>query len=125
MKLLRDCWAALLELFNVVTFSPNLQPSSQQVLPGNLGADLNHVASGGPVFSPPSRPQDPDSLLKCDYSPMGNQWQPCSTNHSRECWLAGPGGQQFDILTDYEKKTPIGITRKVSAVSWHSAMAFS
>ena len=114
---LRDCWAALLELFNVVTLSPNLdQPASQQVLQGNLGADLNHLASGGPVFYPPSRPQDPDSAIKCDYSPMGNEWQPCSTNHSRECWLAGPGGQQFDILTDYEKKAPIGITRKVCGV---------
>ena len=117
MKLLRDCWAALLELFNVVTLSPNLEPASQQVLPGNLGADLNHVASGGPIFSPPSHPQDPDFLLKCDYSPMGKEWKPCSTNHSRECWLAGPGGQEFNILTDYETKTPIGITRKACSVS--------
>ena len=114
MKILRDCWAALLELFNVVTLSPTLQqPSSQQALQTDLGLHLPNAADGGPVFPPPSHPQNPDTLLKCDYSPMGKEWVACSTNHSRACWIAGPAGEEYNIRTNYEEEFPTGITRKV------------
>ena len=75
MKLLRDCWAALLEVFNVITLSPTLnQPASQQILRPDHGALMPLAETGGPVFTPPSRPQDPDSVIQCDYSPMGKEW---------------------------------------------------
>lgn len=115
MKLLKDCWVALVELFNVITLSPRLeQPGSQHVLQADLSVEVPHIAAGGPVFSPPSHPQDPGEVLQCDYSPMGNQWVSCSTPGDRTCWLAGPGGQRFDINTNYETSAPTGITRKVS-----------
>ena len=114
MKLLRDCWAALLELFHAVTLSPVLdQSASQHVLQPGHDSILHKAAGGGPVFSPPSHPQNPDDVIQCDYSAMGKEWVSCSTSHSRSCWLAGPAGQQFDILTDYEKRAPIGKLRKV------------
>ncbi|KAL8929073.1 MAG: hypothetical protein Q9172_000616 [Xanthocarpia lactea] len=110
MKFLRDCWVALLELFNAVTLAPSFDhPDSQHILDGGYGTSNDN---GGPVFAPPSHAQNPDKVLTCDYSPMGRHWRPCSTPHSRACWLAGPGGQEFNILTDYETKAPTGITRK-------------
>ena len=121
MKLLRDCWAALLELFNAVTLTPTLdQPASQHVLQPGRGAFRPQAGSGGPVFAPPTRPQNPDSVIKCDYSPMGKEWVPCSTDHSRACWLAGPAGREYNINTDYEADAPTGILRKVASpiVQW-------
>ncbi|KAL8770526.1 MAG: hypothetical protein Q9209_003782 [Squamulea sp. 1 TL-2023] len=110
MKLLQDCWVALLDLFNAVTLAPSFHdPDTQQVLDIDYPSNADH---GGPVFTPPSRPQDPDAVLTCDYSRMGRQWRSCSTPTSRACWLAGPGGQEFNILTDYETKAPTGILRK-------------
>ncbi|KAI4125444.1 MAG: hypothetical protein LQ338_004247 [Usnochroma carphineum] len=113
MKFLRDCWVAFLELFSAVTLSPNLdKPHSQQVLEGNLGVVAPQAANDGPIFAPPSHPQDPGEVLKCDYSAMGRDWKACSTPHSRACWLAGPGGKEFNIQTDYETQVPTGTTRK-------------
>lgn len=114
MKLLLDCWIAILDLFNAITLSPSLDLlHKQQAWVADLHTATPHAGHDGPVFAPPAQPQDPGEVLTCDYSPMGKEWQPCSTPHSRSCWLAGPGGQQFDISTDYETKVPTGITRKV------------
>lgn len=111
MKLLRDCWVALLDLFNAVTLGPSFNHLDSQHV---LDADYNiKDDNGGPVFAPPSRPQDPNALITCDYSRMGREWKPCSTPTSRACWLAGPGGQEYNILTNYETEAPTGILRKV------------
>ena len=116
MKLLQDCWTSFLELFSALTLSPSFGPSNaqQQVLPGGVGVVRPHYGGNGPIFTPPSRPQDPGEVLKCDYSAMGQGWQPCSTSKDRSCWLAGPGGKRFDIKTDYETEAPVGTTRRVS-----------
>lgn len=115
MKFVQDCWIALLELFNLATFSTTGGSSLQQA----LQLPLPHHASGPPVFVPPTSPEDPKSTFKCDYSAMGNQWVPCSSPEDRKCWLAGPAGDRFDINTDYEKRWPTGITRKVCNLSNH------
>lgn len=119
MKLLQECWLAVIELFHTITFSPSLNlQQPEQLRDADLGALTNH-AGDGPIFAPPARPEDPGEVLQCDYSPMGQEWQPCSTPESRECWLAGPGGQRFDIFSNYETEVPTGITRKV-CMSWNS-----
>ncbi|KAL8731715.1 MAG: hypothetical protein Q9181_004204 [Wetmoreana brouardii] len=113
MNILHDCWVVLLGFFNAITLLPSDNvPHSQQVLQPVLEPFHPHAGNDGPVFAPPSHPQNPGAVLECDYSPMGNQWQPCSTNHSRACWLAGPGGQEYNIRTDYETQIPTGVTRK-------------
>ncbi|KAI4183414.1 MAG: hypothetical protein LQ348_004687 [Seirophora lacunosa] len=118
MKFFLDCWIAILELFNAITLSPSLDLlHKQQASVADLHTATPQTGHDGPVFAPPAQPQDPGEVLTCDYSPMGKEWQPCSTPHSRSCWLAGPGGQQFDISTDYETKVPTGITRKYTLVA--------
>lgn len=114
MKFLQDCWIALLELLNLATFSTTGGPSLQQALqqPDHQFPLPDH-ASKPPIFLPPTHPEDPSKEIKCDYSAMGNQWVPCSSPKDRKCWLAGPAGDRFDINTDYEKRWPNGITRKV------------
>lgn len=107
MKLLQDCWIALLELFNLATFSTTGGSSLQQAL------QVPDHAAKPPIFLPPTHPEDPDSTIKCDYSALGDQWVPCSSPGDRKCWLAGPAGKRFDINTDYEKSFPTGVTRKV------------
>ncbi|KAI4091883.1 MAG: hypothetical protein LQ344_003840 [Seirophora lacunosa] len=85
MKLFLDCWIAILELFNANTLSPSLDLlHKQQASVADLHIATPQTGHDGPVFAPPAQPQDP-----------------------------GPGGQQFDISTDYETKVPTGITRKV------------
>ncbi|KAI4110559.1 MAG: hypothetical protein LQ345_006970 [Seirophora villosa] len=100
MKLLLDCWIAILDLFNAITLSPSLDLlHKQQAWVADLHTATPHAGHDGPVFAPPAQPQDPGEVLTCDYSPMG------------------PGGQQFDISTDYETKVPTGITRKYTLVA--------
>ncbi|KAL8704103.1 MAG: hypothetical protein Q9201_002737 [Fulgogasparrea decipioides] len=112
MNIFHDCWLVLLGFFNAITLLPGDNvPHSQQILQPMIGPLHPHAGNDGPVFTPPSHPQNPRAVLECDYSPMGNQWQPCSTNHSRACWLAGPDGQEYNIKTDYETQIPTGVTR--------------
>lgn len=114
MKLLQDCWIALLELFNVLTLS---SPSGRSALQQPLEKSRFHLFNNEehrPIFSPPSHPENPDSTIKCDYTALGNEWEPCSTPTNRSCWLKGPKGEVFDIHTNYEIKYPKGIKRKAS-----------
>lgn len=133
MKLLKDCWVALLEAFNALTGTPT--DGSQQSLgfghfPGHRPGHppghaphypfppkkpLNPVPSKVPVpiFAPPSHGESPDSDIFCDYTAMGPGWGSCSTADDRGCWLKGPNGQTYNIDTDYETKYPKGVTRKV------------
>lgn len=112
MKLLQDCWVSLIAFFDALTLNLH-EPTSQHALIVNPDGRYGELANDGPSFRPPSRPQDPDQVLQCNYTLMGKQWQPCSTNDNRGCWLKGPNGQQFNISTDYETLWPTGITRKV------------
>lgn len=114
MKLLKTCWIALLELFDAFNSTPrvgrlDLQDDLQPQLDVPL-ADNKH--DGHPIFSPPSRPENPDTTLKCDYPSLHN-WRPCSTPNDRGCWLKGPGGRRYDIATNYETTYPPGTIRKV------------
>lgn len=131
MKLFKDCWVALLDVFNALTGTPT--DGTQQSLglgrPGHghvphypfpkPGRPPTPIPSKTPVpiFAPPSHGESPDSSILCDYSAMGPGWGPCSDFDNRGCWLKGPNGQTFDIDTDYETKYPKGVTRKVWS-SW-------
>jgi len=66
------------------------------------------------VFRPPGRRHDRGygSDFKCDYRAMTG-WEPCSTPQDRSCWLVNKKtGERFDINTDYETKSPTGVTRE-------------
>lgn len=124
MKLLTECWLALLDAFNALTGTPT--DGSQRSL-GFLGSSgrghVPHVPHAphyplppkpkkNPlVFEPPSGGQD--NSIVCDYSAMGEGWRTCTEADDRGCWLKGPGNEGFNINTDYENKAPKGITRKV------------
>lgn len=121
MKLFKDCWVALLDLFNALTLAPtdgSLQHSLQEFRnrPGHGPRPTLAPAPAvnrNPVFTPPSHAESPASDIKCDYSAMGPGWGPCSKPTDRLCWLEGPNGQRFDVSTDYETKAPKGVLRKV------------
>lgn len=138
MKLVKECWLVLLDAFNALTGTPT--DGSQQSLgfpgwpgPGH-GSPVPHVPieNGVPikkpinkpinkpikknplVFQPPSHGEFGASDFKCDYTAMGKDWFPCSSETDRGCWLRGPAGtRRFDIDTDYENEAPKGVTRKV------------
>ncbi len=127
MKLFKDCWVALLDLFNAVTLTstdgsaqhslgfgdwPGFRPGKPQFpFPSKPKPTLTPIRK--PVFTPPSRGEDSDNGILCDYTAMGAGWGSCSTADDRGCWLKGPNGQRYDINTDYENKYPKGVTRKV------------
>lgn len=131
MKLLKDCWVALLEAFNALTGTstdglqqslgfghfPGHRPGHGHVphYPFPPKKPLNPVPSKVPVpiFAPPSHGESPDSDILCDYTAMGPGWGSCSTADDRGCWLKGPNGQTYNIDTDYETQYPKGVTRKV------------
>ncbi|MCJ1470910.1 hypothetical protein MMC07_009558 [Pseudocyphellaria aurata] len=117
MKLLQDCWLALLELLDLAAFSTSgrsslqealQQPDHQQSLPG--------YSPHGPRFTPPNRPENRDLIIKCEYPSLGAEWTNCSTPEDRACWLKKSTGEKFDIHTDYEYDYPEGITRKYDLV---------
>ena len=74
-----------------------------------------HVAPavrGGPVFNAPSSPLK--DRFVCDYSAMDPEWQPCSSELDRGCWLNNTKtGERYDINTNYEVKWPQGTTRRI------------
>ena len=125
MKLVKECWLALLEAFNALTGTPT--DGSQQSLglglpgwrPGR--GHRPHVPhyplppkKNPLVFPPPSQGEWRGDTIECDYKAMGDGWRPCSTPEDRGCWLQGPPGTEpFTIDTDYENYAPKGVTRKV------------
>jgi len=102
-------WAGVVFVINSITFS-NIQysfPASQNVLQGTTHMD-------GPRFSPPGG--DPNDDFICKYPKMVG-YRPCNTAADRKCWLRRDSdGHQFDIWTDYENETPIGVERKYELV---------
>ena len=114
MKLLQDCWIALLELYDALTISSMTDRLGLQQSIQHSGFQLPSISSGGgPAFTPPTHPEYRDSSIICNYTSMGSQWKPCSSPDNRGCWLKGPNGQDFNINTDYEQIAPKGVTRKV------------
>ena len=127
MKLFKDCWVALLELFNAITILPTdgtqqslgfgRRPGHEKIphypFPPENPALPQQIDTPPSVFQPPSHGQEPKSSIVCNYSAMGSGWSGCSTPSDRGCWLTGPGGKRFDINTDYELEAPRGVTRKV------------
>lgn len=113
MKLLQKSWIALLELFDVLTFSsiaPKI-PSQQALQQANSGSPALQLTGipHAPRFKPPS---SRDDSIFCEYPSLGNSWKPCSTPHNRGCWLKKDSGEEYNINTDYENLYPKGITRK-------------
>ena len=138
MKLFKDCWVALLDVFNALTGTPT--DGTQQSLGFGHSPGHGHVPHYPfppkipspptpsriplPIFAPPSHGESPDSSILCDYTAMGPGWGSCSNAEDRGCWLTGPNGQKFDIHTDYETKYPRGVTRKVcsSDLEWFCSL---
>lgn len=108
MKLFDKCWATVLYLLDVVTLTSwSDRLGTQQPLHGSIG--LTDYEDHYPIFHPPNGPE----YFQCDYTAMGTDWVNCSTPTNRGCWLRNKvTGEQYDINTDYETKTPQGITRK-------------
>lgn len=128
MKLLKDCWITLLEVFNAISgiqtdgtqqslgvgrWRPGHGKTPHYPFPPKKPAPAPVQPTPAPIFSPPSHGQTPDSSIVCNYSAMGPGWSSCSTPLDRGCWLKGPNNETFDIETDYEVKKPKGVTRKV------------
>ena len=138
MKLVGRLWVALTHILNTLTGS-HFQEAGQglrqhPILPETLRHALSTPASihtpvsvhtplpakvhdgydrPGPIFAPPGRDLGDDgSGFTCDYSAMTG-WKECSSSSDRGCWLQNPqSGASFDVNTNYEADTPIGITRE-------------
>lgn len=140
MRLVGGLWATLTHILNILTGSPFEElgqgPKQHPILPETLRHALSTETSiptpvpvhtslpakvhdghdrPGPIFRPPGRDLGDDgSNFKCDYSAMTG-WKECSDSSDRGCWLQNPhSGASFDINTNYEADTPIGITREYS-----------
>ena len=130
MKLFKDCWVALLEVFNAISATTtdetqqslgfgSLQPAHgrnphDSFPPKTL--DLPTPTRDSPlIFEPPSHGERPQGREKfvCNYTAMGEGWSGCSTSSDRGCWLKGPNGEGYNISTNYEDDKPTGITRHV------------
>ena len=102
--------------FETISFSSFTSWSSQQPILDILPIEhKNHIQ--GPIFSPPNGPDD----FVCDYTAMGDQWQACSTEDDRSCWLTSPN-DEYNITTNYEKRTPTGITRRYTLDADHMVL---
>lgn len=135
MRIFDSWWTSLVYVFDLATFStwsdrhhPHQQALKATPTSGSLGDGpvfqpvhypdaVDNIAAGpnDRIILPPYPPNDrptPEESIFCDYTAMGSQWLACNTNKTRDCWLKGPAGKQFNITTDYELSTPIGITRK-------------
>ncbi|CAG8960632.1 hypothetical protein HYFRA_00013510 [Hymenoscyphus fraxineus] len=112
MRFLESCWTALTYTLGFGSFSSWNGPGSQHPIslePVLAGHGAPHVVDDTPRFRPPNGPEH--SKFICEY-PQMKGWRDCSTSHDRGCWLRGPGDKKFDINTNYENNTPIGVLRK-------------
>jgi Multicopper oxidase len=108
MKFFDSCLTAIIQLFDIITFS-----SSNNA--GSLISPEWAISSAGgggdsPIFLPPNGPER-GSKFKCEYPEMKG-WTECSSPGNRSCWLRGPSGEEFNIFTNYEIEAPIGRVRK-------------
>ncbi|KAJ1336154.1 L-ascorbate oxidase [Microdochium nivale] len=114
MRLFERFWATVTYVMSFLTFSPFSQDGIlQHPLGGQLhDADYNHPAvftPDHPKFRPPGAPES-GVKFTCDYRKM-KDWYFCSTSTNRGCWLRHPDGREFNIKSNYEIETPIGIDR--------------
>ena len=101
-------WAGFIYFLDILTFQSPKHDAVEQTAP--LGNARLEEALPGPIFAPPSG--DPEDKIVCNYTAMTG-WTACSSKDDRGCWLRGPQGEYYGINTDYELKTPIGVTRQV------------
>ena len=114
MKLFERWWAELVYAFEALSFTSSpTRPPLQQPL---YTLQTLEYGNPSPIFSPPNGPEGASPLV-CNYTMMGSRWRNCSTPQNRECWLRGPGGEEFNIYTDYENFAPTGIKREVRILS--------
>ena len=106
MKFFQDCWIVFLSIFGAPL--EELPWGNDQQTPLTPTYKLRPVG-GGPTFPAPNSPED--DQFQCDYSAMGHEWTPCSTEENRRCWLRHTNGTEFNITSDYENLWPIGIVR--------------
>ncbi|KAL9622799.1 MAG: hypothetical protein Q9160_002918 [Pyrenula sp. 1 TL-2023] len=111
MYLVERLWGAVTTIISIVSLTPLPDELDfQHPLAVFEGDTASSVVAKGPRFHPPGAPRS-DSF-QCEYPDMVG-WEPCSSKSNRKCWLRRTlDGKQFDIYTNYEKETPIGITRK-------------
>lgn len=119
MKLFKDCWIAILQLLDAFTLSPTGR-SALQNSPAGLKINPPRISSadnqngGFEPFNPPSRAEDRDDSIRCNYPEMGDQWEFCGTEN-RSCWLQNKKNSslKYSIDTDYEFDYPLGVVRHV------------
>ena len=131
MKLFEQIWTTITCVTNWLTFSSfDSTDHWQQPLALQSGEPfkLDHpfpdgaataAEAYGPIFTPPTARVAPyDGYdYTCNYTAMTG-YKYCSTEQDRGCWLHNPTtGERFDIYTDYETKTPIGIDRYYTLVA--------
>lgn len=135
MRFLESWWASLAYFLDCTSISPFTDrgsyrtslvnqhpihdvgngPVFQPEIPPNTGDASLPTIGEDPIIHPPYPPgdrPDPDMAIKCDYTAMGKTWSSCHGPDSRGCWLRNTNGDEFNIRTDYETKTPIGTLRK-------------
>ena len=89
-----------------------VQVETQPTVPTNAETGGYHELSGYDPPYDPFDPPDPAAKIKCEYPLMGKDWKPCNSPDDRGCWLRGPGGQEYNIKTNYEDNMPIGVKRQ-------------
>lgn len=126
-----NLWTSATYVVSLLTLSPIHGPGVHQQAPLLAPSHLNDLhlehqdgmhqeARRGPIFKPPGgRLRGPGSDFNCDYSNMVG-WSVCTTPDDRGCWLKKGDStdpeDRFDINSNYETRTPTGITRHYSLV---------
>ncbi|KXJ93673.1 multicopper oxidase-domain-containing protein [Microdochium bolleyi] len=108
MKLFDSAGATVTYLASLLAVSP-CPPESGASQGQGPTKNVSDIGYGHPVFRPPGAPEN-GANFTCDYRAM-KEWYFCSTPNDRGCWLRHPNGSEFNIHTNYETETPIGIDR--------------
>ena len=143
MRFSDSWWSSLLYIFDFASLSTfNEKQTEQHALLSNIPVtdvvsgpavppqvthkedSVSHVGSSDqPIFFPPyADDHNSKNRIQCDYTKMWPEWKPCN-DENRQCWLKGPNGQKYNITTDYELKTPQGITRNYTLDITEKALA--
>jgi hypothetical protein len=112
MHLIDGFWISISYVLSSLTPSPFKGLGGVEQAPFLASSDsgpLDHHK--GPIFRPPGRRvTGPGSDFTCEYPKMA-EWSDCSAD-DRTCWLKNDQtGAEYNISTNYEDITPIGITR--------------
>ena len=127
MKLLERIWVTATCILEWLSPS-NVDEYANHQTPIGDGLNLGHHPHGsirpipatstsarqpGPTFKPPTGRIGglPGSEFQCEYPEMVD-YEFCSTDQDRGCWLRNKiNHTEYNIYTDYETVTPIGIDR--------------